>query len=159
MAKGKFVQWLTREGLLKIQGWARDGLSDEQVAKNMGVSRSTLNVWREKYPDISDALKEGKEVADRIVENALFKSAQGYMVKVKKPIKIHVIEYASGTGRKKKEYDKIVQGEEEQWIPGQVTAQIFWLKNRKPEKWRDKPVDEAIDNNVTIKWEEAEFAD
>lgn len=159
MAKGKYEQWLTREGLLKIQGWARDGLSDEQVAKNMGVSRSTLNVWREKYPDISDALKEGKEVADRIVENALFKSAQGYMVKVKKPIKIHVIEYASGTGRKKKEYDKIVQSEEEQWIPGQVTAQIFWLKNRKPERWRDKPVDETVDNNVTIKWEEAEFAD
>ena len=159
MAKGKFVQWLTREGLLKIQGWARDGLSDEQVAKNVGISRSTLNVWREKYPDISDALKEGKEVADRIVENALFKSAQGYMVKVKKPIKIHVIEYASGTGRKKKEYDKIVQGEEEQWIPGQVTAQIFWLKNRKPEKWREKPVDESVDNNITIKWEEAEFAD
>lgn len=159
MAKGKFVQWLTREGLLKIQGWARDGLSDEQVAKNMGVSRSTLNVWREKYSDISDALKEGKEVADRIVENALFKSAQGYMVKVKKPIKIHVIEYASGSGKKRKEYDKIVQSEEEQWIPGQVTAQIFWLKNRKPEKWREKPVDETVDNNVTIKWEEAEFAD
>ena len=37
MAKGKFVQWLTREGLLKIQGWARDGLTDEQVAKNMGI--------------------------------------------------------------------------------------------------------------------------
>lgn len=159
MAKGKYEQWLTREGLLKIQGWARDGLSDEQVAKNMGISRSTLNVWREKYPDISDALKEGKEVADRIVENALFKSAQGYMVKVKKPIKIHVIEYASGSGKKRKEYDKIVQGEEEQWIPGQVTAQIFWLKNRKPEKWREKPVDESVDNNITIKWEEAEFAD
>ena len=159
MAKGKFVQWLTREGLLKIQGWARDGLTDEQVAKNMGISRYTLNVWREKYSDISDALKEGKEVADRIVENALFKSAQGYMVKVKKPIKIHVIEYASGSGKKRKEYDKIVQSEEEQWIPGQVTAQIFWLKNRKPERWRDKPVDETVDNNVTIKWEEAEFAD
>ena len=159
MAKGKFVQWLTREGLLKIQGWARDGLTDEQVAKNMGISRSTLNLWREKYSDISDALKEGKEVADRIVENALFKSAQGYMVKVKKPIKIHVIEYASGSGKKRKEYDKIVQSEEEQWIPGQVTAQIFWLKNRKPEKWREKPVDETVDNNVTIKWEEAEFAD
>ena len=159
MAKGKYVQWLTREGLLKIQGWARDGLTDEQVAKNMGISRSTLNLWREKYSDISDALKEGKEVADRIVENALFKSAQGYMVKVKKPIKIHVIEYASGSGKKRKEYDKIVQSEEEQWIPGQVTAQIFWLKNRKPEKWREKPVDETVDNNVTIKWEEAEFAD
>ena len=153
MAKGKYEQWLTKEGLLRIQGWARDGLTDEQIAKNMGISRSTLNAWREKYSDISDTLKEGKEVADRIVENALYKSAQGYMVTVKKPIKIHVIEYASGTGRKKREYDKIVQGEEEQWIPGQVTAQIFWLKNRKLDKWRDKPVDETIDNNITISFD------
>lgn len=158
MAKGKYEQWLTREGLLRIQGWARDGLTDEDISKNMGISRSTLNAWKEKYPDILIALKEGKDVADRVVENALYKSAQGYKVTLKKAFKVHKIEYDK-TGRRKREYDEIVQADEEEYVPAQVTAQIFWLKNRKPEKWRDKPVDETIDNNVTIKWEEAEFAD
>lgn len=158
MAKGKYEQWMTREGLLRIQGWARDGLTDEDISKNMGISRSTLNAWKEKYPDILIALKEGKDVADRVVENALYKSAQGYKVTLKKAFKVHKIEYDK-TGRRKREYDEIVQADEEEYVPAQVTAQIFWLKNRKPEKWRDKPVDETIDNNVTIKWEEAEFAD
>ena len=77
MAKGKYEYWITPEGLLKLGGWARDGLTDEQIAKNMGISRSTLNEWRKKYPDISDTLKRGKEIADVEVENALFKKAIG----------------------------------------------------------------------------------
>lgn len=159
MAKGKYEQWLTEEGLLKIQGWARDGLTDEDIAKNMGINVRTLYTWRDKYDQIFQSLKEGKEVADRVIENALYKSAQGYKVTLKKAFKVHKIEYDTKTGRRKREYDEIVQAEEEEYVPAQVTAQIFWLKNRKPEKWRDKPVDETIDNNVTIKWEEAEFAD
>ena len=78
MAKGKYEYWLTSEGLLLLEGWARDGLTDEQIAHNMGISRSTLNQWKEKYPDISDTLKKGKEVVDRQVENALLKRALGY---------------------------------------------------------------------------------
>ena len=50
MAKGKFQEWLTPEGLLKIEGWARDGLIDEQIAKNMGISRSTLNIRTYRTP-------------------------------------------------------------------------------------------------------------
>ena len=75
MAKGKYADWLTPEGLLKIEGWARDGLTDEQIAKNIGISRSTLNVWKDRYSDISDALKKGKDIIDRQVENALLKRA------------------------------------------------------------------------------------
>lgn len=78
MAKGKSEYWLTPEGLLKIEGWARDGLTDEQIATNIGVSRSTLNEWKKKYPDISDALKRGKDIIDIQVENALLKRALGY---------------------------------------------------------------------------------
>ena len=74
----KYNDWITEEGLLKIEGWARDGLTDEQIAKNMDVSRSTLNKWKKDFSDISDTLKRGKEVVDRQVENALFKSAVGY---------------------------------------------------------------------------------
>ena len=57
MAKGKYKYWLTPEGLLKLEGWTRDGLTEEQIASNMGISRSTLNEWKKLYPDISDTLK------------------------------------------------------------------------------------------------------
>ena len=71
MAKGKYEYWITPEGLLKIEGWARDGLTDEQIAENIGISRSTLNMWKNRYSDISDTLKRGKDVIDLQVENAL----------------------------------------------------------------------------------------
>ncbi|MEK1833267.1 helix-turn-helix domain-containing protein [Priestia megaterium] len=61
MAKGKYEKWITEEGLVLLEGWARDGLTDEQIAHNVGVSRSTLNDWKKKYPDISDALKKEKK--------------------------------------------------------------------------------------------------
>lgn len=136
MAKGKYEYWLTPEGLLKLEGWARDGLTEEQIAKNMGVSRSTLNDWKKKYPDILNTLKKGKEVADRSVENALYESAIGKKYKVKKPIKVKEVQYRDG--KRVKEVEHIEYAEEEIVIPPNTTAQIFWLKNRKPDVWRDK---------------------
>ena len=125
MAKGKYQEWLTPEGLLKIEGWARDGLTDEKIEKNIGISRSTLNVWKDRYSDISDALKKGKDVIDRQVENALLKRALGYEYEeVKEKFEDGVITERTVT---KKE------------VVPDTTAQIFWLKNRKPDKWRDKP--------------------
>ena len=67
MAKGKYEYWLTPEGLIKLEGWARDGLTDEQIAVNIGVNRDTLYRWKKAYSDISDALKKGKDVIDRQV--------------------------------------------------------------------------------------------
>ena len=53
-------------------------LTDEQIAKNLGIAYSTLREYREKYSALSAALKRGKEVVDREVENALLKRALGY---------------------------------------------------------------------------------
>lgn len=131
MANGKYQQWLEPEGLTLLEGWARDGLTDEQIASNMGISRSTLSDWKTKYSDISDALKRGKEVVDIQVENALLKRALGYKYdevtreKVKDPI----------TGFSCLTITKKVTKE----VVPDTTAQIFWLKNRRPDKWRDKP--------------------
>lgn len=102
MARGKFEYWLTEEGLTLLEGWARDGLTDEQLAEKMSIGIRTLYDWKIRYPQISQALKKGKEIVDFEVENALLKSA----------------------------------------IDGNTTAQIFWLKNRRPDKWRDKPVED-----------------
>lgn len=136
MAKGKYEEWLEPEGLLKIQGWARDGLTEEQIAHNMGIRRSTLSEWKKKFPDILDSLKQGKEVVDREVENALLNKALGFRVTVKKSYKVKDVIYENG--RKIKETEKIEMVDEEQYIPPDTTAQIFWLKNRKPAEWRDK---------------------
>jgi DNA-binding XRE family transcriptional regulator len=128
MAKGKYHDWITEEGLLKIEGWARDGLTDEQIAHNIGIARTTLYDWKNKYPNITDALKRGKEVIDRQVENALLKRALGYEYEEEKIIRE---KNANGKDVMKREIFK-------RKAQPDTTAQIFWLKNRKPKEWRDK---------------------
>lgn len=141
MAKGKYEYWLTLEGLLKLEGWARDGLTDEQIAENIGISRSTLNSWKDKYPDISDTLKKGKDVVDRQVENALLKRALGY-------------EYTETTREYIPEIGEMhVTKEVTKQVVPDTTAQIFWLKNRKPQDWRDKQerLDNTMEDNDMVK--------
>lgn len=94
----KINDWLEKDKLILLEGWARDGLTDEQIANNMGIACSTFYDWKKKNSEFSEALKKNKEVVDYEVENALFKNA----------------------------------------MSGNVTAQIFWLKNRKKKEWRDK---------------------
>ncbi len=136
MAKGKYEQWLTPEGLLKIGAWAGEGMSDEEIAHKMGISRSTLNDWKKKYPDISDTLKKNKEIVDIQVENSLFQRAVGMTKTVKKPIKVKEIRYKDG--KRLSEKERVVYAEEEIYIPPDTAALIFWLKNRLSKKWRDK---------------------
>ena len=136
MAKGKYQEWLEPDGLLKLEGWARDGLIEEQIAKNMGIAYSTLKNWKNEYPAVMAALKRGKEVIDIEVENALLNKALGFTFKVKKSYKLKDVEYKDG--RKVRESERIEMVDEEQYIPPDTTAQIFWLKNRKPAEWRDK---------------------
>jgi transposase len=103
----KYIQDNWNEKLEVIKGWARDGLVNEQIASNIGISTGTLYEYKKRYPKFNEALKKGKEVIDYEVENALLKKA----------------------------------------LSGDVTAQIFWLKNRRPNQWRDKRV---IDQKVSI---------
>ena len=136
MAKGKYQEWLEPEGLIKIEGWARDGLTDEQIAHNMCISPSTLYEWKNAYSEFSESLKRGKEVVDRQVENALLKRALGYEYE-------EVSEkYELGILTERKVTKKQV-------VPD-TTAQIFWLKNRKPSDWRDKPEGETEQGGITI---------
>lgn len=95
MAKGKYHEWLEPEKLTLLKGWARDGLSDEQIAHNIGVSPATLYNWKKDHLEILEAIKKGKEVVDYEIENALVKKA----------------------------------------LNGDVTAAIFLLKHRRPEKY------------------------
>lgn len=96
----------------------------------MGIRRETLIEWKKKYPNISNTLKRGKEIIDRQVENALLKRALGYSYKET----TRELIFDNGTG--KTEF-KITKEVEKEVVPD-TTAQIFWLKNRKPEEWREK---------------------
>lgn len=136
MAKGKYQEWLEPEGLLKIEGWARDGLTDEQIAHNMGIAYSTLREWRDSYSALSAALKRGKEVVDRMVENALLKRALGYEYEeVSEKYELGILTERKVTKKQ---------------VAPDTTAQIFWLKNRKPSDWRDKRNSDDIEDTFTV---------
>lgn len=132
MAKGRINEWLEEDKLILLEGWAREGLTEEQIAHNMKISVKTLYNWKNKELQILQALKKGKEVVDFEVENALLKRALGY--------EYEELTYESGILTKKVKKQ----------VPPDTTAQIFWLKNRKPSSWRDKVIDneneEAIKN-------------
>ena len=116
-----------------IEGWARQGLTDEQISKNMNVSYSTFREWKKKYSALSAALKKGKTPVDFEVENALLKRAMGFEYEETETI----IEEVDGKQRKRiKKIKKVALPE--------TSAIIFWLKNRMPEQWRKfNPVVEA----------------
>nr|DAR07408.1 MAG TPA: terminase small subunit [Caudoviricetes sp.] len=138
IAKNKY-ETDVKPRLIEIEAWKRDGLTNEQIMKNLGIGRDSFYRYKDKYSEFSDALKKGKEVADIEVENALFKRAIGYKYK-------EVIKEVKEIDGKKTTYVKEVIKE----MPGDVGAQIFWLKNRKSSKWKDKQDIDIEDNNVNI---------
>lgn len=108
MAKSKWEQ--VKNKLILIEGWARDGLTDEQISNNLGISKTTFYKFKNEHFELSELLKKGKEVVDYQVENALLKNA----------------------------------------LEGNTTAQIFWLKNRKPSKWKEKQDVDVSSNGQSL---------
>ena len=126
--KGKYEEWLTPDGLTRLTGWARDGLTNVQIAENMGVAERTFTEWIARFPAITSALKKGKEPVDIQVENALLKRALGYDYE-ETTTEIEDL----GGGKTRKHVRKVTKH-----VAPDTTAQIFWLKNRKPKQWREK---------------------
>lgn len=107
MAKSKWNE--IKDKLTLVEGWARDGLTNEQIAHNLGISTALLYKYQKEHIEFLETLKKGKEVIDYQVENALLKNA----------------------------------------LEGNVTAQIYWLNNRKPKQWKNKR-DKDESNNEEI---------
>ena len=136
--KKKSNEWLEADNLILLEGWARDGLTDEQIAHNIGITTTTLYDWKKKYPQFTEAIKSGKEVIDRIVENALLKSAMGYRFDEVVQERIYNPETGESEIVEVKRTTKDV-------VPNS-TSLIFWLKNRQPAKWRyTKNIDAAVE--------------
>lgn len=116
-----------------VEAWARDGLTDEQIANNLGVAYSTFREYKKDYPALSAALQKGKDDIDVMVENALLKAALGF-------------EYEEEQVSKDGVYSV------KKYAQPNTTALIFWLKNRRPQAWRDKQdvsMSGGLDNTTT----------
>lgn len=133
MAKSKYETHVEPK-LFLIECWARDGLIEEQIAKNLGIAYSTFRDYKNKYSALSAALKKGKEVVDYEVENALLKRALGYDYTEEK---VEIERTANGKIKSQKVAQTLKH------VPPDVGAAAFWLKNRRPDKWRDRPVGDA----------------
>ena len=137
MAKTKAGPWLMPDGLMLIAGWARRGCTMEEIAAKMSINADTLYRWQKKYPSLYEALKNGKDEADTVVENSLYRRAIGYSYEETKETT-----FPDGTTKMERTIKE---------VPPDTTAQIFWLKNRRPQDWRDKreiKSETTIQNNL-----------
>lgn len=110
--------------ILEAQKLAEMGFTNEEIADFWGRSRRSLQRWLKKYPEFCHTLKAAKRKADKRIEESLYKRAQGFQIK-------------ETTYEKRGKELKLVKEVLKQVVPD-TTAQIFWLKNRRPDLWRDK---------------------
>lgn len=141
-AKGKYREWLTEDGLLTLKGWAREGLSDRQIAENIGISRGTFYEWLKKYKDLSDTIKKGRTPFAVKAEDALEKNIEGYYVE--ETIE-EITEQPDGRKIKHKRITK-------RFIKPDPALIIFYNKCRNGKKFNEKPV--TVDNSSLEKLDE-----
>ena len=120
--------------IAEIEAWAKVGVPDEQIAKNLGVGYSTFRKYVKEAPELEKAVKNAKEAADAAVENMAFKRATGYTVRVKKFFKLRDVEYKDG--KRVKETERLEEREEEQYIPPTDPSIDRWLMNRRKDRWQ-----------------------
>ena len=130
--------WLAPENLVRIQGLARDGLNQREIAESLDIHKDTFHRWAVKHPELRKVLDEGRDTIDRRVENALYQRALGYEVEETKTI----IEILTN-GKQRKTLEKV-----KRHIPPDTASMIFFLKNRKPKVWRDRH-EIAVDVSLT----------
>ncbi len=126
MGKSKWPE--IKEKLPLIEKWARDGLSQEQISKNLGISHTTMSEYKSKYPEMAAALSRGREVLITEVENALIKRALGFKYE---EVETYVKEVAGVKTQMIKKSAK--------YCPPDVGACAFVLKNRDKDNWTDNP--------------------
>ena len=184
MARAEYKKWLEPDNLTRLRSWARDGLTNEQIAKKIGVRRQTISEWSKKYPDIADALKKGKEVVDSEIEDSLISimkkhtvtTTQYKMVKKdafnlkaerSKFANIYKLDHPNAT---KEEvgiavaehvdvYEKIPISKTVTEVDPNASAIIFWLKNRRPDIYRDQTFQKLNEANARKTLAEAQLSE
>jgi transposase-like protein len=113
------------EVLKLVEGMARMGATETELAQAMGIHRVTLYRWKVEFPDLARAIDEGGQTADQRVEKALYNRACGYDVRVTKLLVVQ---------------GRIESREVIEHHPPDPTAGIFWLANRQGHRWQRNPV-------------------
>jgi len=119
--------------LEEIKDWVRNGATDKEVWERLGISENSFYEYKKRFSEFSESIKENKEIVDAKVESALLKRALGY-------------EYDEITKERKDDGELVVTKTVRKQVVPDTKAQIFWLKNREPSKWREKPMQNAEDN-------------
>lgn len=164
-----YTKWLTEKNLKKITEWSAKGLTNQQIADNIGVSVTSWYEWKSRFPEFVKAMENGKEDSIQHVVGALLKNATGSQVLSEKkkvlmpyPEKKRAEMVEKAIINKAKELGRVLTVEEELAINSEIpfgimveveeklreqkpdtAAQIFFLKNRAPELWSDKRVIEG----------------
>lgn len=131
---------------LKIQG-----LSEEEIAEKLEISKETLKKYKKEHSEFAEALSFDRFVADSMVEAALLRLATGYKIKSEKKVKLKDIHYDENG--KKVEKELLEPSTEISEVAPNLAAQTFWLKNRCPERWNDALEDKnenSEENGVVI---------
>lgn len=123
---------ILENNLDNIEQWTREGLTQKQIAENLGISEKTFIRYKKKEnsplgEDIKNSIKSGRPEAVQHLENTVFKSATGYERVVKKKTKVKRCIYENG--KKAEEWEEMIEYDEIVYYPPDITAGIFLLKN------------------------------
>ncbi len=184
MAHAEYKKWLEPNNLTKLRSWARDGLTNEQIAKKIGVRRQTISEWIKKYPDIADALKKGKEIVDAEVEESFVSTMKKHtlttiqykMVKKDKFVlqgerqkfmNMYKMDHPNAskqdiliaTAENVDVYEQIPVVKTVTEVDPNISAMIFWLKNRRPDVYRDQTFQKLNEANARKTLAEAQLSE
>ena len=125
----RYEEWLTREGLDSIEGWAREGLNDREIAERMGVKASSLSRWKGQFAEVAEALAKGRAGGLDAVERALLRCALGHVVPLRKAIKLKEVSQKGGEGRC--ECERVEYVEEQEYVQPRLEAIRYLLEERR----------------------------
>lgn len=128
MAKSRAPSWLTEKGLQKVENWARNGLTDKEIAQKMGITKQTFYVWLKKYADFSDSIKKGKADSLELAEKMVFEHIRGFEYE---ETETSIIQDNHGNEQKK------TTVKNKKALPNDRMLQ-FYLRNRFPDVWNGK---------------------
>ena len=126
-----------------VEQYAREGLIEREMAAKLGVSVETFEQYKKRYPVFLESLKAGKEIVDREVEQALYKRALGF--------EYEEVKTTTTTDPETGEERAAIVTKTRKVMAPDVQAQQFWLKNRRPDIWRDSIRIETVDINQALK--------
>ena len=147
MPKTKYELWRERYGFEYLRRLAEEGRVDEEIATLCGLELSVFRSWKKKYPEFAEAISFGRSESDYSIIKALYKKATGFNVGLKKTYKLKRIEFDPDTGKKVREYEELATGIDETYVPADLNAEKFWLKNRQSERWSEQSEKVSIEDS------------